>query len=78
MLESVDFIIKEALKRDDIAITGIDIGGDQILIFTNSAGSRQHLANVLGLPASVHSSRFGHQFREGLDGRIRIYGEDEN
>lgn len=76
LLGSVNLIVDEALKRDDIGITGIDIGAEQILVFTNSAGARQHLANVLGLPAPVRESRFGHLYREGFDGKVRIYGKD--
>lgn len=76
MLDSVALIISEALKRDDIGITGIDMGGDQVLVFTDSAGARQHLANALGFPPAVHQSRHRHQYRSGLDDRVRIYGKD--
>lgn len=77
LLKSAAFVVSEALQRDDIGITGIDIGAGQISIFTTSAGARQHLANALGLPASVHESRFGLQFRSGMNDRVRIYGKDE-
>jgi hypothetical protein len=75
-LGAAAFILGVAIDIGGINITGVSASHLRVRVFTDSAESRDALANALGFSDTLHSTRFGPKVRKGMADRVMIYGRD--
>lgn len=80
LLPQIILILNQAGRRDDIEVHSIHVNVmNGIAVFTDTAGQREHLANILGLPGKVYTGRSSEkfQYRKSESMGIRVYGGRE-
>lgn len=76
--EAAGLVLKLAAERPDISVRAVHMSDDHLSFFCDDAGSREHLANTVGLHPTVRTNFTGQPYRVGLFAgvQIRIYGRD--